>query len=87
MRGWPAGSRCGSSTPTRRGIRRCTASSSGRPGRWRVLEHPNLAVGVLEANGDGPEPYVAFSVSDDVALEGLGPAPGLAPESRRPALR
>ena len=37
-----------------------------------LLDHPNLAIGVLEANGDGPEPYVAFSVSDDRPLDGLG---------------
>ncbi len=38
-----------------------------------LLDHPNLAAGVLEADGDGPEPYVAFSTSDDRPLEGLGP--------------
>jgi len=38
-----------------------------------LLDHPNLATGVLEAVGDGPELYVAFGLSADRPLESLGP--------------
>jgi serine/threonine protein kinase len=38
-----------------------------------LIKHPNLATGVLEAVGDGPEPYVAFAATDDRPVEGLGP--------------
>ncbi|HEX3447019.1 MAG TPA: protein kinase, partial [Isosphaeraceae bacterium] len=38
-----------------------------------LLDHPNLGTGVLEAISDGPELYVAFSLSADRPLEGIGP--------------
>ena len=37
------------------------------------LDQLNLATGILEAVGDGPEPYIVFGVSEDRPLEGLGP--------------
>jgi len=38
-----------------------------------LLKHPHIATGILEANGDGLEPYIAFGLPEDRPLEGLGP--------------